>query len=276
VRLQAHAIAVAVASAFVVFGCSLGETAQPPLASFAVAPQSGSAPSRAPREALTPREAALRCPDGMAEIPVTGREHAFCIDRWEASLVEVLPGGAERPYSPFALADGHTVRAVTAPGVYPHGYVSALQASRACAQSEKRLCKSTEWRRACRGPEEHAWGYGDRREPGRCNDNGRNPITSVFGMRLYTPYTMNAPQLNQVPGTLARTGERAGCTNGFGVFDMVGNLHEWIADSGGTFYGGYYQDVASLGHGAGCGYATVAHSASYHDYSTGFRCCSDL
>ncbi len=57
---------------------------------------------------------------------------------------------------------------------------------------------------------------------------------------------------------------------------MVGNLHEWIADSGGTFYGGYYQDVASLGHGAGCDYATVAHSASYHDYSTGFRCCADL
>ena len=57
---------------------------------------------------------------------------------------------------------------------------------------------------------------------------------------------------------------------------MVGNLHEWVADPNGTFYGGYYQDVASMGHGDGCGYLTTAHEARYHDYSTGFRCCADL
>jgi len=57
---------------------------------------------------------------------------------------------------------------------------------------------------------------------------------------------------------------------------MVGNLHEWVADPAGTFYGGYYQDVASVGHGEGCGYLTTAHEARYHDYSTGFRCCSDV
>jgi formylglycine-generating enzyme required for sulfatase activity len=87
---------------------------------------------------------------------------------------------------------------------------------------------------------------------------------------------MNDPALNQVDGTLARTGDRAGCTNGYGVFDMVGNLHEWIADPNGTFLGGYYQDVSSFGHGEGCGYFTTAHQANYHDYSTGFRCCADL
>ena len=27
--------------------------------------------------------------------------------------------------------------------------------------------------------------------------------------------------------------------------------------------------------GAGCLYATTAHAQSYHDYSTGFRCCAD-
>ncbi len=280
-RLQARAptiamaIATALAIGFVVTGCSLGESAapEPALASFAVAPQSTSAAPRTPREGVTPREPRLRCPDGMSEIPVTGREHAFCIDRWEASLVEVLPGGAERPFSAFAVAEGHAVRAVSAPGVFPHGYVSAVQAARACAQSGKRLCKPTEWRRACRGPEQHPWGYGDRREAGRCNDNGRNPIVAVYGMRLYTPYTMNAPQLNQVPGTLARTGEREGCTNGFGVFDMVGNLHEWVMSPRPTFRGGYYQDTHL--NGDGCAYHTTAHIASYHDYSTGFRCCAD-
>jgi hypothetical protein len=28
--------------------------------------------------------------------------------------------------------------------------------------------------------------------------------------------------------------------------------------------------------GEGCGYQTTAHEARYHDYSTGFRCCTDV
>ena len=83
-------------------------------------------------------------------------------------------------------------------------------------------------------------------------------------------------RLLQILADGAKTGEHAGCSNGYGDYDMVGNLHEWIADPKGTFYGGYYQDVASLGHGDGCGYQTTAHEARYHDYSTGFRCCSEL
>ena len=90
----------------------------------------------------------------------------------------------------------------------------------------------------------------------------------------YTSATMNRAELNQLDGTLAKTGEHDRCTNGYGVYDMVGNLHEWVAD-GHAFQGGYYQDVASLGHGEGCGYVTTAHEARYHDYSTGFRCCAD-
>ena len=37
--------------------------------------------------------------------------------------------------------------------------------------------------------------------------------------------------------------------------------------------GGYYQDTHL--NGDGCSYRTVAHDVSYHDYSTGFRCCAD-
>jgi hypothetical protein len=49
-----------------------------------------------------------------------------------------------------------------------------------------------------------------------------------------------------------------------------------VSDPNGSFYGGYYQDVDTVGHGAGCGYKTTAHEARYHDYSTGFRCCADM
>jgi formylglycine-generating enzyme required for sulfatase activity len=75
-------------------------------------------------------------------------------------------------------------------------------------------------------------------------------------------------------GTLARTGEHAGCVNDWGLYDMVGNLHEWTADPNGTFQGGYYLDTQV--NGEGCAYRTTAHPFDYHDYSTGFRCCADL
>jgi hypothetical protein len=55
---------------------------------------------------------------------------------------------------------------------------------------------------------------------------------------------------------------------------MVGNLHEWVMSPRPTFRGGYYQDTT--GNGDGCAYRTTAHMASYHDYSTGFRCCADF
>ena len=88
------------------------------------------------------------------------------------------------------------------------------------------------------------------------------------------PVKMNNPALNQVPGTLAKSGEHEGCTNGYGVYDMVGNLHEWVADTTGTFQGGYYLDTHL--NGDGCSYKTTAHDFGYHDYSTGFRCCADV
>jgi sulfatase modifying factor 1 len=84
---------------------------------------------------------------------------------------------------------------------------------------------------------------------------------------------MNDARLNQTPKTLAKTGAFARCTNAFGVFDMVGNLHEWVMSARPTFRGGFYQDTHI--NGDGCSYRTTAHAAGYHDYSTGFRCCSE-
>jgi formylglycine-generating enzyme required for sulfatase activity len=88
---------------------------------------------------------------------------------------------------------------------------------------------------------------------------------------------LNDPGLGQVEGALSRTGEHPECVNAFGVFDMVGNLHEWVATDAalphGSFQGGYYLDTAQ--NGDGCNYRTVAHGHDYHDYSTGFRCCAE-
>lgn len=206
-------------------------------------------------------------------VSIDGR---YCIDRYEASLVETRSGAlGDEPFSPFSIIGEHRVRAVSVPNVYPQGYISATQAGRACAASGKRLCRVAEWEQACRGPQNLRYGYGEQREPRRCNDSGRSPVVKLYGFR-FDASTMNSPQLNQMAGTLAKTGEHDGCSNGYGVYDMVGNLHEWTADPNGSFRGGYYLDVASVGHGDGCSYRTTAHEARYHDYSTGFRCCADL
>ena len=84
---------------------------------------------------------------------------------------------------------------------------------------------------------------------------------------------MNDPGINQQEGTVSETGEFEGCVTPEGVYDLHGNLHEWIADPSGTFKGGFYADAVI--NGAGCSYTTSAHDTSYHDYSTGFRCCGD-
>lgn len=218
------------------------------------------------------------CPDGMSFIPASG----FCVDRYEASLMEIRPDGREVPHSPYLNPGRRDVRAVSRRGVVPQGYISQVEASRACARSGKRLCSEREWFRSCRGPQARTFGYANQRQDGRCNENHRwHPVVRLF--HATTPYLwgmalMNDPQINQLPGTVSLTGAHAGCSSEENVFDMVGNLHEWVdattRGGHGVFRGGYYVDVHI--NGFGCEYATRAHNPSYRDYSIGFRCCADL
>ncbi len=210
------------------------------------------------------------CPGGMAMI-----EDAYCIDRYEASLVETADG-VERPFSPYQTVAGHKVRAVSRPGVVPQAYISRDEAELACGRARKRLCTEAEWVHACQGRRPTTFPYGDDRKSGYCNDTGKPPLATYYaslGDAAFGYETMNDPRLNQLAGTVARTGSHPHCRSSFGAFDMVGNVHEWVADPGGTFLGGYYLDTRI--NGEGCHYKTVAHDATYHDYSTGFRCCAD-
>jgi hypothetical protein len=219
------------------------------------------------------------CPRDMASI-----DDRFCVDKYEGSLLEITADGSERPWPYYESVDklpaSSHIRAVSEKGVYPQGYISGKQAAAACKASGKRLCKPAEWKTACKGPEKQQYGYGSKRQPGTCNDNGRAPIGALHfsaiqnGTAYSTPSIMNDPQLNQLAGTLAETGSHDDCTNGYGVYDMVGNIHEWVDDPNGAFQGGYYLDVEQ--NGEGCGYKTDAHRTWYHDYSTGFRCCADI
>src|SRR5207237_15422 len=67
-----------------------------------------------------------RCPP---EMTLAG---SACVDRWEAATVEILPNGKERPHSPFVPVVGSKVRAVSAAGAVPQGYINYAEARDAC------------------------------------------------------------------------------------------------------------------------------------------------
>jgi formylglycine-generating enzyme required for sulfatase activity len=158
----------------------------------------------------------------------------------------------------------------------PQGYISAAEAQKACVAAGKRLCHPVEWRAACGGSHGYAFPYGPNRAPGKCHDSGVAPMLVYHADSLkrgWGSLELNDPRLLQHENTIAKTGAFEACVNDYGVFDMVGNLHEWTADPNGTFQGGFWLDTSQ--HGDGCAYRTIAHPYDYHDYSTGFRCCAD-
>jgi sulfatase modifying factor 1 len=237
-------------------------------------------PSARPNAGLRESVQDARCPPGMV---VSG---SVCIDRYEAFIDRVDDAGATveslSPYRPPPSAARTAARSVV--GAVPHGYVSGLEAERACRGAGKRLCTSDEWLRACRGAAGNVYPYGNARRAGACNDAyaAGHPAATCYGTTASWIYSaIDYAGINQQPNTVDRAGANAGCVTAEGVFDLMGNLHEWVRDTAATpptsavdFRGGFYADTSR--NGEGCLYATSAHSFSHWDYSTGFRCCASL
>jgi hypothetical protein len=272
------------------------------------------APAQAGKPVAVPDAGSRRCPAEMASV------NGFCIDRWEDTTVDMGSGQSLSPYytpnpakswpgapwqfgawsrkpSPHGypmpdLPDIHKTgafepKAVSAPGVYPQGFMNREIADRSCRNAGKRLCTRDEWYRACVGPSGPqpsngqypvAFPYGRTYEKGKCNFQvvPGHPLMIVgrSSSELDDPRLMLAQSGGQ--RLLAKSGDFSQCTNAYGVYDMVGNQDEVVADTNGShmvFVGGFY----SRDQGAnpnGCASAIGAHDATkYTDYSIGFRCC---
>jgi sulfatase modifying factor 1 len=86
-------------------------------------------------------------------------------------------------------------------GAIPLTGVEQAAAARLCHEQDKRLCSELEWERACKGPQQLIYEYGDRYTAERCG-TGTKPRVVPAGLRV-------------------------GCVSGFGVQDLHGGAWEW-------------------------------------------------
>jgi len=223
-----------------------------------------------------------------------------CVDRYEAHLLEPGADGKLVPHAPYLQPDkGTRYVAASSAGTKPQAFICQVDAEAACENAGKRLCRLTEWYRACTTANKTTYPYGASYERGKCNVGKTHLLSILHGASVgnWSYADFNDPKLAQTPGFLALTGEYTGCVTPEGVSDLVGNLHEWVADrvdktlrsklpvpavvqrrigqhpGNGIFMGGFFSTMNQ--HGDGCNYVTAAHDPHYHDYSTGFRCCKD-
>jgi formylglycine-generating enzyme required for sulfatase activity len=158
----------------------------------------------------------LKCPADSVKVGNA------CIDKYEASIWQIAPsntalGCTASPFNQTAypanfpndgnwtpVADSSPpspgVYAVSIPGVLPSTCTTWFQAVQACAVSGKRLARNEEWQRAAAGTP----------DPG--TDNGTTDCNI------------------STAGHPVNTGSRSSCKSSWGVFDMVGNATEWVAD----------------------------------------------
>jgi hypothetical protein len=273
------------------------------LAIFAVAAGALGALGWGPNQAEAETAHARGCPSEMARV---GR---YCIDRWEASAIDKTTGEALSPYYPPTpalvsevwrgwlierdqLGDAAAramplpplselqrsgrfeVKAVSRPGVVPQSYLSQVLARRACENAGKRLCSQDEWVGACKGKAGLKYPYGGSYRQGVCNVYRLiHPAAVLHGSaslghrdpRLNLVYEGESPLLR----TTGDTGTCASHWDDERIFDMVGNVDEWVED--GMFLGGFYSRSTTQG----CEAKVSVHAAAYYDYSTGTRCCRD-
>lgn len=138
------------------------------------------------------------------------------------------------------------------PGAIPITGISQAQARTICVEQSKRLCSELEWERACKGPDNHVYDYGDRYDAAICGSG--------------------------LTDALAPNGVNTRCKSDFDVRDMHGSAWNWTSSAWGrgsddnrvVVRGGNGKDGELIGR---CANAR-SHQPSQRDPRVGVRCCA--
>lgn len=241
----AAAAVIALAVAIACHPKSKGGAAPGGSASAAALEGTSSGPTPPPWDA---GKKAPATPDGMVWIPpgalVAGTPKAVLprIADEEMEGEQVVLGGFFMSIFPYPNEEA----------AIPLASVTQEQAKALCEKRGQRLCTELEWERACKGPDNHIYEYGDRYRADACG-TGAEPRMLPVGLRL-------------------------GCRSDFGVRDMHGSLFEWTASPWNR--GTKEPLVAVRGGNSPAGELTgrcangIARPPTSKSSTIGFRCCA--
>ena len=186
-----------------------------------------------------PAEKKPQCPKGMVLIP----EGSFMMG---SSPSDPMRGFGEKSNTQVTT-QAYCIDIFEYPnkrGATPKTNVGQGEAESLCQKAGKRLCSEEEWEKACKGPGNAKFPYGNTFIQGKCNTADAEGNKSG----------------------LQPSGSLSGCVSGYGVFDMSGNAAEITKNAvkGGS------ADKAD--YASRCA-ARVAKTAA--SPMTGFRCCAD-
>jgi len=154
----------------------------------------------------------------------------------------------------------------------PQDWMSWFDAKKAVESIGKRLCTNKEWTMAAEGVNLHPLPYGNgyQRDEGVCNfDN------SVGTIDVFEATSPNSNTSSQLRSLLVPSGSRPACVSDYGVYDMAGNIDEWVVNESGKPYlsglkGGHVFGVRNASRPM-----TEAHGPAFSWYETGTRGCAD-